>query len=541
MEPRKDHAPPSEGKEGKEEVKDGAKDEETKELPIRNGANHSANTSTFTPPAHSQPDAPEEETPPPTQPTQPTQPAQPSQEDSDTIARLDAMAKERDSLQAEVAELRKSLQDIQGKHEEELSGVRKEVDGVHAGKQERDSLQAEVAELRQSLHNIQGKHEEELSGLRKEVDGVEAGKEERDSLEAEAAELRKSLQDMQGKHEEELSGVREEVDEVRAGKERAEEQYRTLLGKVNTIRSQLGERLKADAEELSLARSQIEELQERQKELQAKHDEKETTIQNMSRQVKTHNDELAELRNRSNLSTSNWSKERDDYNSQLAFAREEFESAKQAMQDWEVLAMEERSLRENLSERVGELDDQLTTLREAYERVSSERDGQNTTVDGLQRALHDIQEGKDRGLGTRVSRDCRLTYESAEAGTPRNGRELTNPARCTSEASRRIRPESCRVGHQARSDSERTRTVHSFRARSQGEEPAPGQAPSRSRNSQRSPHKSIEVFEKGSTRRQRRQADRHQPFLALSGPRPKRSEEVSDPPADCGAAGLDRG
>jgi len=238
-------------------------------------------------------------------------PAQPPQEDSDTIARLDAMAKERDSLQAEVVELRKSLEDIQGKHQEELSGVR------------------------------------------------------------------------------------EEVDEVQAGKERAEEQYRTLLGKVNTIRSQLGERLKADAEELSLARSQIEELQEQHKDLQAKHDEKETTIQDMSRQVKAHNDELSELRNRSNLSTSNWSKERDDYNSQLAFAREEFESAKQAMQDWEVLAMEERSQRENLSERVGELDEQLATMREAYERVSAERDGQNTTVDGLQRALHDIQEGKE--------------------------------------------------------------------------------------------------------------------------------------------------
>lgn len=361
VEPFKDHAPASEGK---EEVKDAAKDEGTNDLPIRNGTDQPANTSADTPAhtstAHSQPNALEEATPQSIQPTQAPQPARPSQEDNDTIARLDAMAQERDSLQAEVAELRKSLQDIQSKHEEELSSVRKEVDKGQTGAKERESLQAEVAELR------------------------------------------KSLQDIQGKHEEELSSVREEVDEVQAGKERAEEQYRTLLGKVNTIRSQLGERLKADAEELSLARSQIEELQEKQKELQAKHDEKESTIRDMSKQAQTHNDELSELRNRSNLSTSNWSKERDDYNSQLAFAREEFESAKLAMQDWEVLAMEERSLRENLSERVGELDEQLTTLREAYEQVSSERDGQNTTVDGLQRALHDIQEGKTCGLNPRV-------------------------------------------------------------------------------------------------------------------------------------------
>jgi len=295
VEPPKDHLP-------LKEEEDESKDEEPKELPFRNGADNDNAPDASLTATQSTTHVVEDATP---------MPAHTPQEDSDTIARLDAMAKERDSLQAEVAELRKSLEDIQGKHQEELSGVR------------------------------------------------------------------------------------EEVDEVQAGKERAEEQYRTLLGKVNTIRSQLGERLKADAEELSLARSQIEELQEQHKDLQAKHDEKETTIQDMSRQVKAHNDELSELRNRSNLSTSNWSKERDDYNSQLAFAREEFESAKQAMQDWEVLAMEERSQRENLSERVGELDEQLATMREAYERVSAERDGQNTTVDGLQRALHDIQEGKE--------------------------------------------------------------------------------------------------------------------------------------------------
>jgi len=64
------------------------------------------------------------------------------------------------------------------------------------------------------------------------------------------------------------------------------------------------------------------------------------------------------------------------------------------MQDWEVLAMEERSLRESLSEKVSELEDQLSHQREAYERAAAERDTQSQTVDGLQRALRDIQDGK---------------------------------------------------------------------------------------------------------------------------------------------------
>ena len=56
--------------------------------------------------------------------------------------------------------------------------------------------------------------------------------------------------------------------------------------------------------------------------------------------------------------------------------------------------MEERSLRENLRDKVTELEDQLANLQESYDRVVSERDSQSQTVDGLQRALRDIQEGK---------------------------------------------------------------------------------------------------------------------------------------------------
>jgi len=75
------------------------------------------------------------------------------------------------------------------------------------------------------------------------------------------------------------------------------------------------------------------------------------------------------------------------------YAKEEFESARQAMQDWEILAMEERSIRENLTERVADLEEQVSAHREAYEKAAAERDTQSLTVDGLQRALQEIQQG----------------------------------------------------------------------------------------------------------------------------------------------------
>ena len=70
---------------------------------------------------------------------------------------------------------------------------------------------------------------------------------ERTALRDEVAQLRRSLEQIQGKHEEEVGGVQAQLEQTQGEKEHAETQYRNLLGKVNTIRSQLGERLKADA------------------------------------------------------------------------------------------------------------------------------------------------------------------------------------------------------------------------------------------------------------------------------------------------------
>ena len=70
---------------------------------------------------------------------------------------------------------------------------------------------------------------------------------ERAALREEVAQVRRSLEEIQEKHEDELGCIREQLADTQGEKEQAETQYRNLLGKVNTIRSQLGERLKADA------------------------------------------------------------------------------------------------------------------------------------------------------------------------------------------------------------------------------------------------------------------------------------------------------
>jgi len=70
---------------------------------------------------------------------------------------------------------------------------------------------------------------------------------ERDALRVEVSELRQSLEAIRSKHDEDVSGLQEQLEETQSGKEHAETQYQELLGRVTTIRAQLGERLKSDA------------------------------------------------------------------------------------------------------------------------------------------------------------------------------------------------------------------------------------------------------------------------------------------------------
>ncbi|OCK83654.1 putative Golgi matrix protein [Lepidopterella palustris CBS 459.81] len=217
---------------------------------------------------------------------------------------------------------------------------------------------------------------------------------ERDTLRAEVTELRKSLEDIQGKHEEELANVQEQVEEAQAGKDHFEAQYQNLLGRVNGIRTSLGDRLKADAAKLEEALAQVEVLEERNRSIEEANSTLLSEISKLRQHSESQAAEIASLRSRASISQQNWIKERDELIQREAFAREEFQNAKQAMQDWEVLAMDERSLRESLGDRISELEEQLGAQKEAYERAASERDIQSTTVDGLQRALQEVQNAR---------------------------------------------------------------------------------------------------------------------------------------------------
>lgn len=249
---------------------------------------------------------------------------------------------------------------------------------------------------------------------------------ERSALREKVAQLRRSLEEIQEKHEEDLFSVREQLEETQGEKEHAETQYRNLLGKVNTIRSQLGDRLKADKEDLSQARTRIEDLEEQCGILREQNDVRAAELARMAEEGEQRSKELSSLRNRTTLSQQNWSKEREDLVQQERLAKEEFMAAKQAMQEWEVLAREERAVRESITERVTDLEEQLSSQREAHERAASERDTQSLAVEGLQRALQEIQDARRREL--------RELVENSQGQIERLQKQLQNAALEAAEA-----------------------------------------------------------------------------------------------------------
>lgn len=160
--------------------------------------------------------------------------------------------------------------------------------------------------------------------------------------------------------------------------------------------------------------------------MQEQYAAKSAEVDALASEVQTQSKELSSLRNRANLSQQNWIKEREELAEQEAYIRQEYETAKQSMHDWEVLALEERSVRKDLTEKVGDLEEQVASLKEAYERAASERDSQSMTVDGLQKALQEIQTARKKEL--------RELVESSQTETETLKKQLQDAERASSAA-----------------------------------------------------------------------------------------------------------
>ncbi|CAM1509452.1 Fc.00g031910.m01.CDS01 [Cosmosporella sp. VM-42] len=227
---------------------------------------------------------------------------------------------------------------------------------------------------------------------------LEAMGKEREALRAEAERLRKQLESIQETHENEVTQLKSDLDDSNAAKENAEEQYQVLLGRVEKIKSSLSDRLRRDKAELEEARERVEELEAQNEELQNAAQSSGADYHKLKGELQDATRELNTLRSRSNLSTQNWAREKDELTRTVQHLKEEMETTSNAMGEWEVIAMEERSIKESLVDKVSELEEQVAALRQGYESAAIERDSQTTLVDNLQNALREIQDARKKEL-----------------------------------------------------------------------------------------------------------------------------------------------
>lgn len=227
---------------------------------------------------------------------------------------------------------------------------------------------------------------------------LEAMSQEREALRAEVEQLRRQLESIQESHASEVTQLKADLEESNAAKESAEEQYQNLLGRVEKIKQTLSDRLRRDKAELEEAKERIEELEAQNDELRNTAVSSGEDVSKLKEDLQDATRELNTLRSRNNLSAQNWNKEKEELVRQVQHLKEEMETTANAMGEWEVIAMEERSIKESLVDKVSELEEQVVALREGYEGANSERDSQATLIDNLQNALREIQEARKREL-----------------------------------------------------------------------------------------------------------------------------------------------
>ena len=136
----------------------------------------------------------------------------------------------------------------------------------------------------------------------------------------------------------------------------------------------------------------IEDLEQQNLAISSSRDSLEADLRLALTEKETLTKELHQVRQRLNIAQQNWVKEREESEYVEQQLRGEVEIARKSVQDWEVLAMEESSVRRALSERCAELEEQLLVQKEAYEALVQQNVKNSSSVEALQRALADLQE-----------------------------------------------------------------------------------------------------------------------------------------------------
>lgn len=195
-----------------------------------------------------------------------------------------------------------------------------------------------------------------------------------------------------------IAQLENQLAQAHAENAQLDDKYKGLLGRVASIRTTLTDRLNKDAEELQQTKGMVEALEEHNRTIITEKDALEASLKQTLSEKKILSQEVQDLRHRFSVSQQNWSKEREEAEIIRTKLKEEFENARKSAQDWEVLAMEESSVRRALEERSNDIEEQCISQKDALEKEVLLRSQQIAKISDLQKALHDIQQTRKEEL-----------------------------------------------------------------------------------------------------------------------------------------------
>ncbi|QSL64233.1 hypothetical protein MERGE_000388 [Pneumocystis wakefieldiae] len=177
------------------------------------------------------------------------------------------------------------------------------------------------------------------------VDLRETLSEEREFFLLEISKLQESLKAQEGQFHSIIQENEKKLETVLDEKQQLELQYRSLLGKLSSIKQGLEEKLRADSEDLASAKRMIEELKKKNSAL----------LEEISFLKK----ELIDLHDKIDQSEKNWINEKDMLYKQHCNSIENLEKYKKISKDWKEIALEERNYKDDFKKKVDDLDERI--------------------------------------------------------------------------------------------------------------------------------------------------------------------------------------
>lgn len=229
-----------------------------------------------------------------------------------------------------------------------------------------------------------------------------------------------------------LEDLQSRFDKLQSEKSQSEAQYKSLFGKVTQMKTTLGARLKQDSEELAQNRTVIEEFEIQNTTLNE-------TINHMQAQVV----EAVEASSMATRELANKEAQLITLNTRLYEAESLVELERSLHKkvldehimgaaEWENLAIEERSARDTLRDRIHELEEQLSAQNTAYDNLRNIVHQDDQAITKFKQNIIELQDSHKLELRETAealqSRIDQLTvdHESAEERTSKLRTEVQN-------------------------------------------------------------------------------------------------------------------